>query len=569
MSMTISILGGVGLFLLGMTVMTGGLKALAGSALRAMLGRAAATPLRGAFWGAIVTLLVQSSSATTMTTIGLVSAGLLTFPQGLGLVLGANVGTTGTGWLVALIGVRVSLTAAALPMIFVGALIKLLGRGRVAGAGAALAGFALVLFGLTTLQQGMYGLAERLHPADLPAVLGAPGAGWWSGSLAVLMLVGAGLMMTAVMQSSTAAIAVTLSAHYAGAVGLDQACALIIGQNIGTATSSAMAAIGASSTAKRLALAYILFKLIAAVIALVLFPVVTPLLIRASSTIDGVTLLAGYHTAYNVVGVAVVLPLIGKFTRFVERILPERGSLLTRCLDSSALATPIVAVEAVRRTVARALGALCGSLDASLMAASRGDTLRPGKDVVPFSEVTDALRQAQEFISGMNGPLESKDDQRRLTSTLHALDHASRLAETAGEEGGFETASGGPGGVRAAKLCAEAMRNAALIAGEITAPASARGRTAAPDRELPEPHSARSTNLAPSAPDGEVIVQLEHCAKELDDLQRTHRSATLSAAADGELTASEAMARVDAVRRLAALAHHAWRAAAHLAGRSA
>jgi phosphate:Na+ symporter len=125
------------------------------------------------------------------------------------------------------------------------------------------------------------------------------------------MLIGVGLLMTAVMQSSTAAIAVTLSAHYAGAVGLDQACALIVGQNIGTASSSAMAAIGASSTAKRLALAYILLKLIAAVIALVLFPIVTPLLIRASSTIDGVTLLAGYHTAYNVVGVAAVLPLIG------------------------------------------------------------------------------------------------------------------------------------------------------------------------------------------------------------------------------------------------------------------
>jgi phosphate:Na+ symporter len=249
-----------------------------------VLSKAAATPLRGAFWGAVVTLLVQSSSATTMTTIGLVSAGLLTFAQGLGLVLGANVGTTGTGWLIALIGVRVSLTAAALPMIFVGALIKLLGRGRVSAAGAALAGFALVLFGLTTLQQGMGGLAERLHPAGLPAVLGAPGVGWWSGSLAVFMLIGVGLVMTAVMQSSTAAIAATLFAHYPGAVGLDQACALIIGQNIGTATSSAMAAIGASSTAKRLVLAYILFKLIAAVIALVVFPVVTPLLIRASST---------------------------------------------------------------------------------------------------------------------------------------------------------------------------------------------------------------------------------------------------------------------------------------------
>src|SRR5262245_19203785 len=109
--MTISLFGGVGLFLLGMAIMTDGLKGLAGSSLRAVLGRAAATTLSGAFWGAVVTLLVQSSSATTMTTIGLVSAGLLTFPQGLGLVFGANVGTTGTGWLIALIGVRVSLSA--------------------------------------------------------------------------------------------------------------------------------------------------------------------------------------------------------------------------------------------------------------------------------------------------------------------------------------------------------------------------------------------------------------------------------------------------------------------------
>src|SRR5271169_1647620 len=127
MSTAISIIGGGGLFLLGMTVMTDGLKATAGSALRTVLAKAAATPIRGAFWGAIATLIVQSSSATTMTTIGLVSAGLLTFPQGLGLVFGANIGTTGTGWLVALIGVRVSLTAAALPMIFVGALVKFYG----------------------------------------------------------------------------------------------------------------------------------------------------------------------------------------------------------------------------------------------------------------------------------------------------------------------------------------------------------------------------------------------------------------------------------------------------------
>src|SRR5499427_239632 len=177
-----------------MAVMTDGLKALGGSALRTVLAKAAATSLSGTVWGAVVTLLVQSSSATTMTTIGLVSAGLLTFPQGLSLVFGANVGTTGTGWLVALVGVRVSLTAYALPIIFVGALAKLLAGGRIAAAGSALAGFALVLYGLTTLQQGMGGLAESLHPSDLPAVLGEPGVGWVSGWVGLLTLIVVGLV---------------------------------------------------------------------------------------------------------------------------------------------------------------------------------------------------------------------------------------------------------------------------------------------------------------------------------------------------------------------------------------
>ena len=554
MSTAISILGGVGLFLLGMTVMTDGLKAMAGSALRTVLSKAAATPLRGAFWGAVATLIVQSSSATTMTTIELVSAGLLTFPQGLGLVFGANIGTTGTGWLVALIGVRVSLTAAALPMIFVGALVKLLGSGRIAGAGAALAGFALVLFGLTTLQQGMGGLAERLNPADLPAVLAAPGAAWWSGMLGVLALVLVGLVMTAVMQSSTASIALTLSAHYAGAVGLDQACALIIGQNIGTATSSAMAAIGASTTAKRLAVAYILFKLIAAVIALVLFPIVTPLLIRASHTIDGVTLLAGYHTAYNVIGVAVLLPVVNGFTRLVERMLPDRNLALTRCLDPSALTVPIATEQAVRRTVARALGAVCQSLGGVL-----AGTLPPDKAAPSLQEAAGALGQAQEFMSEVSAPPESPAEQRRLTATMHALDHAARLAEVAAENDNW-TAGGGAEAVRATQLCTDALTCAAGIAAEVAAVSDSRPQDDAQKKPSSlEPLINESTN-----PITETLLHLEQCAEDLHALQKDHRVATLGAIANGSMTASEAMAFVDTVRRLDAITHHAWRSASKL-----
>ena len=549
--------------------MTDGLKALAGSALRRVLTKAAATPLRGTFWGAVITLLVQSSSATTMTTIGLVSAGLLTFPQGLSLVFGANIGTTGTGWLVAMFGVRVSLTAVALPIVFVGALLKLVGRGRWSAAGSAIAGFALILVGLTTLQQGMGGLAEQLHPEDLPSVLGEAGVGWWSGAWGVMVLVVAGIVMTTVMQSSTAAIAVTLSALYAGAVGLDQAVALVIGQNIGTATSSAMAAVGASSTAKRLAAAYIAFKLIAAAVALVLFPIVIRLMLRASGSIDPVTLLAAYHTGYNVVGVGILLPLMGPFTRMIERIVPERGSVFTRGLDPASLASPAVAVEAVRRTVALVLESLCSSAAIGLEKPGRDGTIQSIVDAVTVHRTSDALQQARAFLSKVNGPLEFEEEQRWFISTLHALDHTVRLAETAEETVKVTITIDNPSERHAAALCANAMRSAAAIAAHIAHLHLPPDES--PDLELQ--HTAipgmsgvnsidRGEPLAIS--NEEVVEGLERCSNELAALLSTHRRTTLDSVASGTLTANGAIASVDAVRLLDRLAHHAWRASVHL-----
>ncbi|HLY00744.1 MAG TPA: Na/Pi symporter [Roseiarcus sp.] len=543
----ITVLGGVGLFLLGMTVMTDGLKALAGSSLRTALGKAAATPLSGAFWGAIVTLLVQSSSAVTMTTIGLVSAGLLTFPQGLGLVFGANVGTTGTGWLVALIGVRVSLSTYALPMIFVGALVKLLGGGRIAAAGASLAGFALVLYGLTTLQQGMGGLAERLHPSDLPSVLGMAEVGWAQGSLGLIALILVGLAMTAVMQSSTAAIAVTLTAFYAGAIGLEQGAALIIGQNIGTATSSALAAIGASTTAKRLALAYVLFKVIAAVIALVAFPFTVALMQRLAPSVDGATQLAAYHTAFNVVGVAVLLPATQWFTRFVERLLPERESPLARTLDPAGLVNPVVAIEAVRRVVAEALGTITATIAASLS----GTAGKPGAGAAAPAA---ALAEAREFLSDLKVAPQTDAERHRMTGTVHALDHVSRMIEVLGEGGPPGPASGGEDDLRAAELCKQAMRWGGAVADSITAESALSERS--------EPIGWTATPDAKAA-----LAEAESAARALRAMQRGHRMGVLASVGPGGVTAAEAFARVDAVRRLDALAHHAWRSAAHLIGR--
>jgi phosphate:Na+ symporter len=448
-----------------------------------------------------------------------------------------------------------------LPIVFVGALMKVVGRGRLAATGGAIAGFALILVGLSTLQQGMSGLAEQLHPSDLPTVTNAAGVVDLAGLARVLLLVVVGAVMTTVMQSSTASIAVTLSALYAGAVGLDQALALVIGQNIGTATSSAVAAIGASSTAKRLAVAYIAFKLVAALIAIVLFPFVTPLIVRAAQAIDSTGLLAAYHTAYNVIGVAVLLPLMGPFTRLIERFVPERGSPFTNYLDPASLRSPMVAVEAVRRTVERALETLCVATASGLDGAVKGGTVRPAIDDATLAQASDGVRQASAFLSKSDPP-PSGDGHAWFTSTVHALDHASRLADAVDAMARTGVATDGSEELSAAALCAQSMRDAAGAAADLAVSA---GPGHAADDELAKKIASAKNSLEARAEPGDDVAQdLARAAKALADLRAAHRSATLEMVASGKVTASAAIARVDAVALMSRLAHHAWRAVAHL-----
>ncbi len=194
-----STLGGIGLFLLGMVLLTDGIKTLAGTALREILKRFIRGPVSGMITGTGLTAILQSSSATMLTTIGFVSAGLITFPQAIGVIFGANLGTTSTGWIVSILGFKLSIGAAALPMIFAGALMRLLLRGRGASLGTAAAGFGLLFLGIAMMQDGMGGLSERIDVTGFTGE-GIPG---------VLLLVGVGIIMTMVMQSSSAAMAPT------------------------------------------------------------------------------------------------------------------------------------------------------------------------------------------------------------------------------------------------------------------------------------------------------------------------------------------------------------------------
>ncbi len=345
--------GGLGLFLLGMGMMTDGLKLVAGPALRNVLTQATRTRWHALGTGVMVTAMVQSSSAVTVAAIGFVNAGLLPLAPALWVMFGTNVGTTMTGWIVALIGLRFKIDVLALPLVGLGMLLRLSGEGQRRGAlGTSLAGFGLLFLGIATLQQAFAGLAATVQ---LPQ---------GTGPLSVLAQVGIGLTMTVLVQSSSASIAIALTAAQGGMLTEQGAAAVVIGANIGTTVTALLAAIGATPNAQRAATAHVVFNLLTGVVALALLPWWIPLL---DTVRDGLNLTAGpasvtalFHTTFNLVGVLLMWPLADTLTHWLQRRFRprEQEQARPRYLDDSLLSVPTLALDALGREVDR-FGALC------------------------------------------------------------------------------------------------------------------------------------------------------------------------------------------------------------------
>ena len=272
----LSLLGGVGLFLFGMQSMTGALREIASRQMRAILARFTTSPLTGALSGAATTAVIQSSSATMVTVIGFVGAGLLSFPQAIGVIYGANIGTTITGWIVALLGLKLSLGTIALPGLLVGALTATMARGRLARLGALLAGFSLIFIGLDMMKDATAGFESWLSPEILP-----PDS--WAGR-ALLLLIGAGV--TVVIQSSSAGVATTLVLLSSGAITLGQGAALVIGMDVGTTFTAILATVGGSRDMRRTAIAHTAYNIVTGAVAFAMLGLVVPLLSRAFAPDD-------------------------------------------------------------------------------------------------------------------------------------------------------------------------------------------------------------------------------------------------------------------------------------------
>ncbi|MGY6552557.1 MAG: Na/Pi cotransporter family protein [Erythrobacter sp.] len=346
-----NLVGGLGLFLLGMWLMTDGLKLAAGEALQAILERWTRTPARAFSSGFLITALVQSSSATTVAIIGFVNAGLMTLAQAIWVIVGANAGTTMTSWLIALVGIKVEVGAFAMLLLGGGMFGRIVAgeRARLAGLAQAISGFGAFFLGIAALQAAF---------ADLTPYLEALPVGD-EGLVALLGFIFLGFMMTVLTQSSSAAMAIALTASATGGIPLALAAAVVIGTNLGTTSTAILAVISATPAARRVAAGHVVFNLVAAVLALVMLPVLLWISQRAAALIDTdagmATVLAVFHTLLNLIGALAMVVIYRRLVRWLEGrfVSPYEDLGRPHHLDDTLLQVPTIALRGLAMELGR------------------------------------------------------------------------------------------------------------------------------------------------------------------------------------------------------------------------
>ncbi len=521
-------IGGLGLFLLGMRLMTDGLKYAAGRALSDVLAASTATRFRGIMAGAGITALVQSSSAVTVATIGFVNAGLMDMPQALALIYGSNIGTTMTGWLVAILGFKLKISLFALPAIGVGMGMRLFGHeGKRGGIGDAVAGFGVFFLGIAILKDTF---AQTATSFDLASLSG-------EGPLFVAAYCAAGFAMTMLMQSSSASIAIVLTAAASGIVTPEDAAAMVIGANLGTTSTAVLAVIGATANARRLAAAHVLFNLLTGAIALAILPFLLILIADTLKAIEGgapiTTMLAVFHTVFNVMGVLIFLPFHDRVVGVLERMFrtAEEDEARPRYLDRTVVNTPVLAIHALGMELAR-IGAIAGRMARGAISSESGPSRKLKSDRQTIVRLIEATVDFCGRMQRENMP-EALDSQ--LPNAIRVSGYYNDMSELAVEVAKLQRNRPDPGDP---ELAAAMDRFRGQVA-ENVAMAMFNGRE----------------------------MDLEACRERLDETRDAYRQikgALLRRASRGGIRVSVMVRLLDLIARLRRLAEQAVKAARYL-----
>jgi phosphate:Na+ symporter len=323
----LNLLGSLGLFLYGMKVMSDALMALAGKRMRKLMAELTANRFKGMLTGLLITGLVQSSSATTLMVVSFVNAGLLKLVEAISVIMGANIGTTFTAWLITLLGFKVSMSSIALPLMTLAFVFYMRRNPTVNQWGRLLAGFALLFIGLDFMKGAIPDLHDNPRLYEIIREWSEDG-----GFTSTLIFVGIGTLLTLILQSSSATMAITLVAASQGWLPFSAAAAMVLGENIGTTITANMAALVANIHARRAALAHLIFNLFGVIWILLLFQPVLQVVNTIASQQGALPLihtddipigLAIFHSFFNIANMLILIGFVAVLAKIVERLLPE------------------------------------------------------------------------------------------------------------------------------------------------------------------------------------------------------------------------------------------------------
>ncbi|MBA3013346.1 MAG: Na/Pi symporter [Proteobacteria bacterium] len=326
------LLAGLGMFLFGMYQLEDAVKTLSGKFFRRMISLWTRSNWRAVGSGTLVTAILQSSSAVSLMVLAFVGAGVMSMETGIGVMLGSNIGTTCTAWIVALLGFKLKIESFALPFIAGGGLLLVFSASgsRFFQVARLLLGFGFLFLGLDYMKGGVENLAAGFDFRQLPDY------GIW-----VYVLVG--VVLTALMQSSSASIAIALAALHSGLITFTMGAALIIGANVGTTITVLLGAMGGTQAKKRVGVSHLVFNGVTAIFACVGLALLVNLVgMILPGDAEGVTGLALFHTLFNVIGVILFFPFIGLLARLLNGLFPDYKTVLTVYLNN----TPVEEVEA-------------------------------------------------------------------------------------------------------------------------------------------------------------------------------------------------------------------------------
>jgi phosphate:Na+ symporter len=360
-----SLLGALGMFLYGMNLMSSGLQKAAGERLRGFLSAMTSNPFKRVMTGVGITALIQSSSATTVMVVSFVNAGLLTLVQAIGVIMGANIGTTVTAWMVSLLGFKADISILAVPLMLLGFLFSNSKKNQNRNIGELIVGFALLFLGLSFMKESVPDLKQT--PQVLEFVRQWADYGFWS----VLIFLGVGTVLTLILQSSSATMAITLIMLSMGWVPFPMACAMVLGENIGTTITANIAASVGNASAKRAALSHTIFNVFGVIWALILFkpflalvgkiieimglpnPADAGFMVASANGPDSTSALYGLsmlHTLFNTFNTLILIWFTGTIAKIVTRMVKEKEnkedkSFRLKYIEAGHLATPELSAE--------------------------------------------------------------------------------------------------------------------------------------------------------------------------------------------------------------------------------